>query len=131
MAELNAPKASLIASLDRMSAQELTALIEAAEGKRREKLDAAKQDLIAEFRTKASELGLSMEALFPQQQPEPTSTRKPRSDAGTIRPAKYRGPNGEEWSGRGRTPNWLVALDAEGRKRDELVIAPELGSDQA
>ena len=48
--------------------------------------------------------------------------RKPRDDIGTKRAAKYRGPNGEEWSGRGRTPNWLAALEAEGRRREEFLI---------
>jgi len=135
MAEANASKTPLLDSLDSMSAQELTALIDAAEGKRREKLETAKQELVAEFRAKASELGLSLEALFSQQQAESASAsasvpgRKPRSDAGTTRPAKYRGPNGEEWSGRGRTPNWLTGLEAEGRSREEFVIAPELGLD--
>ena len=27
-----------------------------------------------------------------------------------TRPAKYVGPNGEKWSGAGKTPNWLQAL---------------------
>jgi DNA-binding protein H-NS len=48
--------------------------------------------------------------------------RKPRDDTGAKRAAKYRGPNGEEWSGRGRTPNWLAALEAEGRGREEFLI---------
>jgi hypothetical protein len=39
---------------------------------------------------------------------------------GEIDPAKYRGPNGEEWTGRGRTPGWLAAFEAEGRSRDEF-----------
>jgi DNA-binding protein H-NS len=49
-------------------------------------------------------------------------TRKPRDDIGAKRAAKYRGPNGEEWSGRGRMPNWLAALEAEGRGREEFLI---------
>ncbi len=48
--------------------------------------------------------------------------RKPRDDTGAKRAAKYRGPNGEEWSGRGRMPNWLAALEAEGRNREEFLI---------
>ncbi len=48
--------------------------------------------------------------------------RKPRGDTGAKRAAKYRGPNGEEWSGRGRMPNWLAALEAEGRNREEFLI---------
>lgn len=37
--------------------------------------------------------------------------------------AKYRGPNGELWTGRGLTPKWLVALEAEGRSKADFVIA--------
>lgn len=36
--------------------------------------------------------------------------------------AKYRGPNGETWSGRGLKPRWLTALLAEGRQKEEFVI---------
>lgn len=36
--------------------------------------------------------------------------------------AKYRGPNGETWSGRGLTPRWLAALVAQGRKKEEFAI---------
>ena len=34
--------------------------------------------------------------------------------APVTRPAKYVGPNGEKWSGAGKTPNWLQALAAAG-----------------
>ena len=37
--------------------------------------------------------------------------------------AKYRGPNGEAWSGRGRAPKWLEALEAQGRQRGEFSIS--------
>lgn len=36
--------------------------------------------------------------------------------------AKYRGPDGESWSGRGLTPRWLAALLAQGRLKEEFVI---------
>lgn len=38
-------------------------------------------------------------------------------------PAKFRGPNGESWSGRGLMPRWLAALVADGRKKEEFAIA--------
>lgn len=41
---------------------------------------------------------------------------------GTVA-AVFRGPNGETWSGRGRTPNWLAALESQGQKRDRFRIA--------
>jgi DNA-binding protein H-NS len=37
-------------------------------------------------------------------------------------PAKYRGPNGETWSGRGLTPRWLTALLNQGRRKEEFAI---------
>ncbi|MDP1998763.1 MAG: H-NS histone family protein [Rhodoferax sp.] len=36
--------------------------------------------------------------------------------------AKFRGPNGESWSGRGLMPRWLTALVAQGRTKDEFAI---------
>lgn len=37
-------------------------------------------------------------------------------------PAKFRGPNGETWSGRGLMPRWLSSLVAQGRTKDEFAI---------
>jgi len=125
MPDANVSKAALLAALDRMSAQELTELIEAAEAKRRDKRETAKQELVDEFRARAAALGLSMDALLPRRQRAESgsaSGRKQRSDAGSSRPAKYRGPNGEAWSGRGRTPRWLAALEAEGRGREQFAL---------
>lgn len=36
--------------------------------------------------------------------------------------AKYRGPNGETWSGRGLTPRWLATLVAQGRTKEDFAI---------
>jgi len=37
--------------------------------------------------------------------------------------AKFKGPNGETWSGRGLTPRWLSALVAQGHTKEEFAIA--------
>ncbi len=118
--------------LDRMTVQQLTTLIAAAEAKRRDKLEDAKVALRTEMERRAAELGIAPDDLFSaagQQAPAEQAAgkngrraRKPRDDIGAKRAAKYRGPNGEEWSGRGRTPNWLAALEAEGRGREEFLI---------
>ncbi|HLT26838.1 MAG TPA: H-NS histone family protein [Zeimonas sp.] len=48
-----------------------------------------------------------------------TATARPRKPV----PPKYRNAKtGETWSGRGRTPRWLAALEAEGRSREEFRI---------
>ena len=111
--------------LDAMSVQELTSLISDAESKRREKMEGAKAALIAEMEEKAAELGLSLEGLVRTSSAhapaEATRGRKPRRDAGASVPAKFRGPNGEEWSGRGRPPSWLTALEADDLHRELAV----------
>src|SRR5215217_6133628 len=76
--------------LDRMTVAELTALRDAAEGKRLEKLDDAKNAVLAETRAKLAELGLTLEAVLPASAspPPPAGSgqggqgRKKRSDAG-------------------------------------------------
>ena len=36
--------------------------------------------------------------------------------------AKFKGPNGETWSGRGLSPRWLSALLAQGRSKEEFAV---------
>lgn len=36
--------------------------------------------------------------------------------------AKFSGPNGETWSGRGLTPRWLASLLAQGKLKEDFVI---------
>ena len=98
-------------NLDRLTVDELAGLRDAAEAMRLEKLDQAKAALLDEFREKAAALGVSLETLL--------SGRK--RDAETL-PVKYRGPNGEEWAGRGRLPQWISDAEKQGHKRDEFLI---------
>lgn len=104
--------------LDGMSVQDLTALRDAAEAKRREKLDAARDQVLAETRAKLAELGLTLEAALPGA--TAGQGGKARKNAGGSLPVKFRGPNGEEWSGRGRLPKWLQALETSGKARDQF-----------
>ena len=48
----------------------------------------------------------------------PTKGKKPVVHS----PAKYRGPEGQEWSGRGTAPKWLNDFLAGGKTRDDLLI---------
>ncbi len=48
--------------------------------------------------------------------------RKAASKAGTKVAAKYRGPKGETWSGRGSMPRWLAELVAQGKTRESFAI---------
>ena len=121
MSDSPMPKAAILSALDNMSVPELADLIRAAELKRSEKLEAAKFHLVTEFRAKASELGLSAEALISEVK-ETKRVPKTPGATNTKLEAKFRGPNGEEWSGRGRLPSWLSKFESEGRKRDEFSI---------
>src|SRR3954454_11547871 len=75
--------------LDRMTVAELTALRDAAEAKRREKLDDAKNAVLEETRAKLAELGLTLEAVLPTSISTAGQSgrgRKRRSDAGQPLP---------------------------------------------
>lgn len=38
-------------------------------------------------------------------------------------PVKYKGPKaGQRWTGRGRTPRWMAAFLAEGKKKEDFLI---------
>ena len=47
---------------------------------------------------------------------------KRKSLAGRKVAAKYRGPNGETWAGRGAQPRWLTAAIKDGQKREDFLI---------
>jgi DNA-binding protein H-NS len=42
--------------------------------------------------------------------------------AGVPVAAKFKGPEGETWSGRGLTPKWLKSLEAQGRNKSEFAV---------
>lgn len=51
-----------------------------------------------------------------------TTPAKVSKKAGVTVAAKYRGPNGETWSGRGLTPKWLAALIAQGQTKESFAV---------
>lgn len=50
------------------------------------------------------------------------ASRKSSSQKGTKVAAKYRGPNGESWSGRGMMPRWLAAQVAAGKSKENFAV---------
>ena len=99
--------------LDNLPAQALMKVKEIAETKRLEKLDEAETAVVDEMRQKLAELGSSYDVVIRK--------RKKRENTATL-PAKYRGPNGEAWSGRGFAPQWLRTLEEAGHDREEYRI---------
>jgi DNA-binding protein H-NS len=111
-------------ALDRLSPTRLSQVIEAVQTRRRAKEEEVKNALLTEFRERALQAGVSLESLF-------GGGRRTRSDAGQPLTPKYRGPGGETWSGRGRQPNWLTALEATGRDKEEFRIKEETAESAA
>jgi DNA-binding protein H-NS len=50
--------------------------------------------------------------------------RRPAAAGKSSNPApiKYRGPNGETWTGRGLMPRWLAAKVAEGQSKESFAV---------
>jgi DNA-binding protein H-NS len=92
-----------------------------------EKTEGEKRSFIEEVAARAQALRMSLADTVGKLMPE--SVRpvamggKPVESGGKRRsPAvKYRSPSGETWTGRGRTPRWLVSLEAEGKKREDFA----------
>ena len=54
--------------------------------------------------------------------------KTPSSGSKTAPVIKYRGPNGEAWSGgRGRKPNWVVEMLAAGKSLDDFAVDKRAG----
>jgi DNA-binding protein H-NS len=76
------------------------------------------QALRAKVTESAQALGVSVVELFGLHQPAKRETKHPRGK----QPAKYRGPNGEEWSGRGPAPRWMKPFLAKGKTKADFLI---------
>jgi DNA-binding protein H-NS len=118
MAEANTDLANVLAAVPRLTAKELNTVSEAIEAARLEHSTTDRQALLAEFQEKAAALGLSLEELVKQ----PKATKAKSGKATKKVAPKYRASNGDEWSGRGRPPKWIVMLEAEGKRREDYLI---------
>lgn len=83
---------------------ELDRQINAARQAEQSKAIETVRSLIKQFQLSAEECGFK-----PQ---------KGGAKAKNAAPVKFRGPKGETWAGRGRTPAWLSALESEGSSRE-------------
>ena len=116
--------AEVQAALGELNVVELKAAIRFAEAKVREKAEGEKRALIEETRRRAEALGLSIQDLFGGTAQPAKNGRRGAKPEGTKAkpPVKYRGPGGEEWSGRGRAPNWIQAAVAQGKSREDFAV---------
>jgi len=98
-----------------------TELVSQAQALMAEAEKVRKQDLvnvIAEIKAKMREYGITIEDLN-----APTAGRKAGAASKAKAPAKYRGPNGELWSGGpGRKPEWVKTVLAAGQDLDQFLL---------
>lgn len=107
---------------------ELEELIDLAKQAREGKLEEARRSLMAEFEEKAASIGLTTAQLFGQEQRTPEKGKRGRRSAepqaGPKADAvvKFRSPNGETWSGRGRKPKWLTHAESSGQSAEQFRV---------
>jgi DNA-binding protein H-NS len=93
---------------------------------------------VKEILTKMQAFGITVKDL---QAPKAAKSGKPgrpaKAKAGAVKApkavrkastpvaAKFHGPNGETWSGRGLTPKWLASLVAQGQSKESFAVKPE------
>ena len=100
-----------------LSIAQLNELISVIEETITEKKQAARADTLNKLKSLAAADGFTVEELLGRG----AGGRRQRSDKGVKLKAKYVGPNGETYTGRGPTPGWLKALEAKGHKRDKYL----------
>ncbi len=67
---------------------------------------------IAQYEISAKDLGFS----------ETTGHAKKQKSGRQSVAAKYKGPHGETWSGRGKQPRWIMAAIAAGKSLNDFLI---------
>ena len=115
----------LLKALEDMSVAALRKVVESATALIAQKTEGEKRTFIEEVTARAKSLGVSITDLFGKSAPKPVKKAPPKQRAGVrVRPPiKFKGPNpGDTWTGRGRRPRWLVALEAEGKDKKDYAV---------
>jgi DNA-binding protein H-NS len=98
---------------------ELKTKITALETEERQIIKAQKQAVLKELQAKMAQFGITADDFSSASKASGQGKeRKPTKAA----PIKYKGPNGEAWSGRGLMPKWLKAAKDEGRDIQEFAV---------
>ena len=111
----------IVKQLDELEPNILEQIAAKATELRQAKLHAAKQAFVERVRKEAEEAGVSLSELSGLLLP-PVGRRQPTRARGQgVVPVKYRDGD-RSWSGRGKTPAWLVQRETEGRKREGFLV---------
>jgi DNA-binding protein H-NS len=88
---------------------------------------------VADIRAKMTAFGITIKDLGgkvgakkgkpgrPAKEGKVVKVRKSKAAGVPVAP-KFRGPNGETWSGRGLSPKWMTALIAQGRSKSDFAV---------
>ncbi len=119
--------AKRVFNFNTMSLTELQQLREEIEGAFKRKIAAERKDLQMKIDALSVMEGQASKA--PRSPAIAARTAKRNTNGVSRHPlkgrkatAKYRGPSGETWAGRGLMPRWLVALEKKGKKREQFLI---------
>jgi DNA-binding protein H-NS len=115
----------LLNALEKMSIAALRKVVESATALIDQKTEGEKRSFIEEVRGRAKDLGVSITEMLGKSAPKPVKKAPPKKRGGVRAspPIKFMGPNPDNtWTGRGRRPRWLVALEAEGKDRKDYAV---------
>jgi DNA-binding protein H-NS len=118
----------VLTALEIFTVPSLRKVMEACERILEQKTEGERKTFIEEVTARAAGLGMSIADLLKRAVPDAVMSSRPATTAkkaGGKRASpgvKYRGPNGEEWSGRGRPARWITELEAQGEKRADYAV---------
>lgn len=119
MATSSRKQSSRLPKIDHLGAEELVTLIKHAEERLAVKRKETRSKFLADMRLAAEKAGFNLDELVGGSS---SDGRRKRSDVGIKLSAKYVGPNGEIYKGRGPTPKWLKALERKGVDREKFRV---------
>jgi DNA-binding protein H-NS len=99
-----------------LTVQQLKQVRELADQKRLEKIDEAKEQVIARMREEFAQLDLDLDEVM--------GLNRGRRRKSPL-PPKYRSPEGKVWSGRGYAPVWIREYEEAGGDREDFLIKEE------
>ena len=88
-------------------------LLQQAEQARKQEI----AEVVAEIKKKMAEYGITVSDLG-----LPSGGKKARKGSGGASVIRYKGPNGETWSGMGRQPQWLKEAIEQGKSKEDFAV---------
>lgn len=101
--------------LSSYSIAELEKILKAIPGEILRRESEEKTRALREVEALAKQFGYSLEDLINQPAAKENKAKKPVA-------VRYRSPEGQTWTGRGRTPTWLSDAIANGASKDDFAV---------